>query len=396
VILLDSNAGAPLHPKVMAALSDFLREQAEGEAALGNPSSTHAYGRRASAMVERAREAMLRTLNAAPSEWAIVFTSGGTEANQLAIRGYLERRLREGGGRPAWALSPLDHHCVLDLAEEMEARGVRIVRLEARDTGEVVGQPGASIDLVSAMRVNNETGIVQERSPLFPVDVTSHIQSSPNLPQTPLWHTDFVAGWGKTDLDLSRPGSPDLVAIAGHKVGALSGVGALVHRRSIALDPLIRGKQQSGARGGTENLVGIRSLLAVAENWDLIRAEASGLAEMRDEFERRLVERHPAIRITGKGLPRAPQVSHFVVPGLKRSISLVEQLDLRGFAVSSGSACSSAVPEPSHVLTAMGIGRVDALNAVRVSLHPGTRREDLTGLVEALDAILSRYESRQA
>jgi cysteine desulfurase len=139
--------------------------------------------------------------------------------------------------------------------------------------------------------------------------------------------------------------------------------------------------------------MGIRSLLAIAEGWTQIREEFESLRVLRDDFETRLCARFPNVSITGAGQPRAPHLSHFVFRGYPKALPLVAQLDLRGFAVSSGSACASAIPEPSHVLLALGLPKTDALNALRVSLHPGTRREDLTGLLDALESILKRYET---
>jgi cysteine desulfurase len=244
--------------------------------------------------------------------------------------------------------------------------------------------------LVSVMGVNNETGLIQP-SPFL----TSHIQSKKPSPRNTVQalHSDQVAGWGKADIDLSNPEAPDLVAIAGHKLGGISGIGALIYRKEIGLEPLLRGNQQDGLRGGTENLMGIRSLLALAEEWNRIREEIEALRPLRDEFESGLRARFPKATVTGAEQPRAPHLSHFVFRGYPKALPLVAQLDLRGFAVSSGSACASAVPEPSHVLLALGLPKTDAVNALRVSLYPGTTREDLTGLLDALESILKRYET---
>jgi cysteine desulfurase len=243
--------------------------------------------------------------------------------------------------------------------------------------------------LISTMAVNNETGIVQNYS-----SITSHIQCTRTpFPKTSALHSDFVAGWGKVEFDLSQAGAPDFVALAGHKLGGLSGIGALVYRKRFEIDPVLRGNQQAGLRGGTENLFGIRSLLALTEAWERIRGETESLRALRDEFESGLKARFPRIEITGDAGARAPHISHFVFKGISKALPLVAQLDLRGFAVSSGSACASAIPEPSHVLLALGMSKTDALNALRVSLHPGSTREDLTGLLAALESILKRYET---
>jgi cysteine desulfurase len=260
----------------------------------------------------------------------------------------------------------------------MTKRGEEIELLPTTRQGEVRGIETLSekTKLLSVIGVGNETGIVHHQ-------LTSHILSTlfPSPKERPLWHTDFVAGWGRVDLDLSLPNSPDLVAIAGQKLGGLSGVGGLVHRRSIAVD-----------RPGTPNLIGIHSLLALAKNWADIVSEVEKLRDLRDSFERRLRERFQNIVITGVDLPRTPNVSHFRFPGFKKDLSLVQQLDLKGFALSAGSACASGSPRPSHVLTAMGLSDIDAKNALRMSLHPGICEADLTSFLDALGEILKRYE----
>lgn len=391
--LLDSNAGAPIHPFVVEALSAFLNQ---APPYLGNPSSLHSFGRDASASVAAARSSLLKTFRADPAQWNVTFTSGGTEANQLGIRGALETglalfRVREGP-QPHWLVSPTEHACVLDLIEPMKRAGVAVTVLPVRENGDVVLTPRdlSESTLISVVGVNNETGRVQ--SAFLKGDVTSHILSVKDHPKRAILQTDYVAGWGKEPLDLSRAGAPDLVAIAGHKLGALSGVGALIHRKTLKLAPLLLGSQQNGLRGGTENLLGILSIKTLSDRWEEVSAAVRNLSDLRDRFERELKARIPRARITHSEEARAPHLSHFSFPGLPKSLSLVQQLDLRGYAVSSGSACASHTVEPSHVLLALGFNRTDALNSLRVSLHPGNRWEDLNGLLDALEFILKRNE----
>jgi cysteine desulfurase len=402
-ILLDSNAGAPLHPRVREALFAFLDHD---HTRLGNPSSLHTFGRAAHDALESAKAAVLSTLKADAKEWDLVFTSGGTESNQWAVRGVLDSALSrfQAGERqtpPVWWVSPLEHACVLELIPEMEVRGVKIRTLELTRDGEILfpeATPSEKADLISMIGVNNETGLFQ--SFLRP-NLTSHILSAEiTSSQRTLFHTDYVAGWGKGDLDLSLPhGTPDLVAITAHKLGGLPGIGALIYRKSLRLSALIPGTQQGGHRGGTENLLGILSMRALAEHWQEIRNETNGLAALRDRFEEELLRRIPLARITGKSeqsrgeptLERAPHLSHFVFPGLKRGYSLVQLLDVRGFALSSGSACASQASEPSHVLRAMGFNEWDALNSLRLSLHPGNTWDELEGLLQALEQISQRF-----
>ncbi len=394
--LLDSNAGAPLHPFVVEALRVFLpAEKAERPRFLGNPSSIHSFGRDAASEIEAARLAILKTLGASPEEWQVTFTSGGSEANQLAVMGTFGRALRDyrrGGAsnspdpRPKWVVSGVEHSCVRVLVEPLRREGVEIVVLPTRPDGEpdlrIEALEGAT--LVSILGVGNETGIFHHYQ-------TSHILSAENVSQNrPSYHTDFVAGWGKGDLDLSTSPEIDFVSIAAQKLGGLTGCGALIHRRSLSLEPQILGNQQSGLRGGTENLFGILSLRALAERWAEVRVEIDGLSGLRDRFETELRRRFPRVVVTGGGRPRAPHLSHFFLPGFSKDLSLVPQLDLQGFALSSGSACASRTVEPSEVLLAMGVKRIDALNALRVSLYPGNRWEELESFLDALEKIVAR------
>jgi cysteine desulfurase len=376
-ILLDSNAGAPLHPAVREALFAFLgTQESASEESTGNPSSLHAYGRKSSAIIAAAEAAILKTVQAPPSEWSVTFTSSGTEANQLGIRSVLEPAIATGKGA-VWAVSEIEHSCVLDLIPEMKGRGVEIRMLKANASGEV-NELGVAegANLLSVIGVGNETGILHDL-------LTSHILSAKNDSTTrkTVVHRDFVAGWGKKELNLSAPFSPDLIAISGHKLGGLSGVGALIHRKSNLIK-----------RKGTPNLAGITGMKALAEDWPNVVSGIAQLATIRDAFEIELLKRFLKVVLTGEGLGRAPNVSHFYFPGLKKDLSLVPLLDLRGFAVSSGSACASGAPQPSHVLLAMGLSELDARNALRVSLHPRNSGEELTAFLDALGEILKRNE----
>ncbi|MBC7386035.1 MAG: aminotransferase class V-fold PLP-dependent enzyme [Cryobacterium sp.] len=399
-ILLDANAGAPLHPRVKKALSAFLLSSSPGQAGyLGNPSSGHSLGRAAEFLLNAARSSILKTFQASPEDWQVTFTSGGTEANQLAVRGTLDRALKQQssgeGPDPHWIVSPVEHSCVRGLIEPMQAAGVRVTLAGIDGDGEVTHPASEcqSATLISVIGVNNETGRIQPF--ISTPTLTSHILSAGNSTEHhPLLHVDLVAGWGKVDLDLSVPGCPDLVAIAAHKLGGLPGVGALIHRKSCGLEPQVIGSQEAGLRGGTENILGILSLKVIADEWISTRAEIEALRAHRDRFEIELKKRLSLAKITAADRSRAPHLSHFSLIGLSRSISIIEQLDLKGFAVAAGSACASQVPEPSHVLLAMGLGATDALNSVRVSLHSESTWEELALFLDALESILKRHDTR--
>lgn len=371
-ILLDSNAGAPLHPFVKKALFAFLN----ADESIANPASVHSLGRSAADYIAETEKGILKTFNASPSEWSVVFTSGGTESNQLAIRSAFDS-LSSTGAR-AWAFSEIEHSCVLNMQEEMSKRGARYLKVRPSSFGEIPAdaQEWKEASLISVIGVGNETGIQQP-------SITSHIQSAHSFIKKPIFHMDFVAGWGKAVLDLSQPDSPDFVAIAGHKLGGLPGSGAILHRKRIRV-----------IREGTPNFIGIVGLRALTENWTAITEEYLNLKILRDRFEFELMHRFPKVIITGQNRERVLNVSHFYFPNLNRNLSLVTGLDIRGFAVSSGSACASQVPAPSHVLLAMGLDPIDARNALRVSLHPGNTWSDLEGLLNALSEIFRRYEER--
>jgi cysteine desulfurase len=359
---------------VRKALFAFL----ESDLPAGNPASTHAFGRPSASLIASARASILRTLQANPSEWTVTFTGSGTEANQLAVRSalgpFIEKRIPS-----VWAVSEVEHACVLDLIPEMKRAGVEVRSLKPNAAGKVNEFEAArGANLLSVIGVGNETGIHHH-------SLTSHILcaefTTPNA--RPLVHVDLVAGWGKVALDLSASGAPDFVAIAGHKLGGLAGTGALIHRRSL---PVVR--------EGTPNLAGIVALKTISDQWSEVVGEIARLAPLRDAFETELRIRLPRAVITGDGLPRAPNVSHFYFPGFEKDLSLVSLLDSRGFAVSAGSACAAGAPDPSHVLLAMGIPRVDARNAIRLSLHPGNTTEELREFLEALASIVKRHEAR--
>lgn len=372
-ILLDSNAGAPLHSSVKRALFAFL----DTGFPVGNPSSTHAVGRAAAAYLAEAEAAILRTFRVSPRDWSVTFTGGGTEANQLAVRSALRSSVQEGEASK-WAVSGVEHACVRDLFPEMEREGVRVQTLPTDRTGEVKGIESAlkEAKLLSVIGVGNETGIFQHH-------LTSHIlkRMKAQNERLPFVHVDYVAGWGKAALDLSEDGAPDFVTIAGHKLGGLSGSGALVHRKAFRVE-----------RPGTPNLAGIVALRALADQWGDIVGAIERLAALRDAFETELSRRFPSVLIAGSTLPRVPTVSHFRFPGLRKNISLVEQLDLRGFAVSAGSACASHSREASHVLLAMGVPDLEARNSVRLSLHCENSADELAEFLDALSAILKRHE----
>ncbi len=336
---------------------------------VGNPSSVHAEGRAARAAVEGARAAVAVLAGADPA-W-IAFTSGGTEANNLALAG-------AGSGRrilasavehdsvlqaaPDGALLPVDRHGVLDLGT--------LDRVLAATEGPA---------LVSLMLVNNETGVIQ---PVAEAAAIAHRHGA-------LLHCDAVQAAGRVPLDLDALGA-DLLTLSAHKIGGPKGVGALALRPGLALSPLLRGGgQERRMRAGTENVAGIVGFGRAAE---LALAELDrqhAVAALRDRLEAALSARAPGTPLHGAGAPRVANTSCVGMAGVPSEVQVMA-FDLAGIAVSAGSACSSGKVKPSHVLAAMGLPAAEAACAVRISLGPGTTEAEIDRIVEAWTALRAR------
>jgi cysteine desulfurase len=353
---LDWNATARLRPQARDAITAALD-------VTGNPSSVHGAGRAARRLVERAREQVAGLVGALPSD--VVFTSGGTEANALALGPALGERLlisaiehpsvRSGGRFAAFEDVPATPDGVVDLKA-----------LERRLT------PGGT--LVSVMLANNETGVVQ---PICEVAELVHRADG-------LLHVDAVQGPGRIVCDFKELGV-DLMTLSGHKIGGPQGVGALIRRPGLDVAPLIKGGgQERGARAGTENVAAIAGFGAAAE---AVRAgfaeEVSRMTALRDLIEVGIRQRAPAATIFGDGGQRLPNTTLFAVPGMKAETAVIG-FDLEGVAVSSGAACSSGKVAPSHVLAAMGVEPGLAGAAIRVSLGYSTAESEITTFLNAL------------
>ncbi|MCH8153708.1 MAG: cysteine desulfurase [Proteobacteria bacterium] len=364
-VYLDYNATTPVRPEAAAAVADAL-------ALTGNASSVHRFGRLARRKLEDAREAVA-ALVGAPAE-RVVFTSGGTEANNLALTGAgCARRLVSAG----------EHDSVLNAAAGAEGGAERIplrrdgvVDLDALEAR--LGEDSRPA-LVSVMLANNETGVIQ---PVARAAETAHGRGA-------LVHCDAVQGAGKIPVDMAALGV-DLLSLSAHKLGGPQGVGALIVAEGIALAPLmLGGGQERRHRAGTENLPGIAGFGAAAECALAGLERMAGLAELRDRLERRLRARAPEIKIYGAGAPRLSNTSCFGVPGLAAETQVMA-LDLAGIAVSAGAACSSGKVAPSHVLGAMGASEAEAGSAIRISLGWDSGAPDIERFLEAWSALYSR------
>lgn len=347
-----------------------------GAEAFGNPSSAHGFGRRARVGLEQARRQIAEAFGVEPG--TVVFTSGGTEADNLAVLGPA-LAARERGDPMHVVVTATEHKAVLAAAHEVEQLG---------GTSRVVPTgPDGLIDLteldraleerpavVSVMWVNNETGVVQ------PIEHIAERCDERGV----LFHTDAVQAVGKLPVSLTRFRSI-MLTISGHKIGAPKGVGALIVRDRHAVHPLVHGGgQQAGTRPGTENVAGIVGLgraveLAVAEQAE----EAERLEALRNDLAARLTSEIPDLVVVAADSPRAPHVLNVAVPGTE-SEALLMHLDLAGVAASSGSACTTGSVEPSHVLSAMQVPQALALAALRFSLGHASTPDDVSRAAEAV------------
>jgi cysteine desulfurase len=364
-VYLDWNATTPLRPEAKAAI-------AQAWELAGNPSSVHAEGRQARRMVEDARTALAAAVGAAPR--SVVFTSGGTEANALA----LTPGARRAGERPVQRLlvSAIEHASVLSVgrfAPDLVHRiGVTPDGLIDLDQLRRALENGPTA-LVSIMAANNETGAVQ------PVAAAAEIVHSAGS----LLHVDAIQALGKLPFDIKELGA-DLVSLSAHKIGGPKGIGALIAAEGIeGIDPLLRGGgQERGHRAGTENVVGIAGFgAAVAMAVGSLEEDTARLEILRNRLERGLKQTSGTIIFSEK-IPRIPNTTLFTVPGLRAETAVIG-FDLAGIAVSSGAACSSGKVQPSHVLEAMGFGPKIAQGAVRLSLGWSTSEADIDRCLEA-------------
>ena len=380
-IYLDHAATTPVRDEVFEAMRPFFGTR------FGNPSSTHRWGREARAALDEARERLARCLGARSDE--ICFTSGGTEADNLAILGAW-RAMREKGRR-AVVSSPIEHKAVLGaihqaVHEGAEERSIDIdgdgcVSINSFDT--LVDD---SVAVCSVMWVNNEIGTVQPLPTL-----AEHARE-----RGVLMHTDAVQAFGKVEIDAGKQ-QFDLLSISGHKIGAPKGIGALFVRRGTPLEPLVHGGMQERARRpGTENVANIIGFaraaeLAVGER----EQECRRIEALRDKLESAILERVPDAVVHARNTTRAPHVLNLSVPGTD-SESLLMALDLKGIACSGGSACSSGSISPSHVLVAIGVSPELASAAIRMSLGSLTTDESVSRVSEVFPALAQKARQLSA
>jgi cysteine desulfurase len=377
-IYLDHNATTPVLPVVVDAMAAALREE------FGNPSSVHHFGQRAKAVIDHARSAVAALLGGDPSE--IVFTSGGTEADNFAIRGTAEAL--EPSGRRHLIGTTIEHEAVINTLKALGKRGWEITLLPVGETGIV--SPDAlkaalrnDTALVSVMHANNEIGTIQ------PIAELARLARERGAH----FHTDAVQTAGKIPIDVKALGV-DLLSISAHKFYGPKGVGAIWIRRGLRLLPIMTGgKHERNRRAGTENVAGIAGMGAAAE---VARAkmteESARVGMLRDSLEAGILKTVPGTVVNGALSPRVPNTTNISFDRIEAE-SLLIALDLEGIAVSTGSACSSGTLEPSHVLKAMGFPPHRTQNSIRFSLGAATSKADVDRVIAVLPGIVEKLRN---
>jgi len=375
-IYLDHAATTPVRPEVVEAMTPFYGPR------FGNPSSLHRWGREARAALDEARERLAACLGARSDE--VFFTSGGTEADNLAILGGW--RARQAEGRNAVVTTPIEHKAVLGAVHQASREGAeeRLCRVDANGIVDVASFDALTktgVALASVMWMNNEIGTIQ------PIATMAGMAKERDV----LFHTDGVQAFGKVEID-ARKVPFDFLAVSGHKIGAPKGCGAAFVRRGTVLESLFHGgTQERGKRPGTENVAAAIGLARAAEMACAERErEVSRLRGLRQELEKGLREKIPDAVIHGFGAAeRAPHIVNVSVPGVD-SESMLMALDLQGIGCSAGSACQAGTASPSHVLTAIGASRELVNGAIRMSLGSLNDAKSVERVVEVFAKLVAK------
>lgn len=373
-VYLDYNATTPVNPEVLDAMLPYLAQN------YGNASSIHSLGQRARGAVDHARESVAALLCAAPSE--IVFTSGGTEADNLAIFGVVAAS--SNASRHVITTS-IEHHAVLNACQALEKDGVEVTYVPVGRDGivepdEIRRALRPDTILISAMHANNELGTIQ------PIEEIGRIAREADV----YLHCDAVQSAGKLPLDLKRMGV-DLLSISAHKIYGPKGAGALYVRAATPLEPQFHGgHHERDRRPGTENVPGIVGLGKAAElARECLVPDASRIAALRDRLEDSLLTIIPSMHVNGDRNRRVANTTNLTFASAGGE-ALVIALDLQGVACSTGAACSSGVVEPSHVLLAIGLTRDEARSSIRLSLGSPTTEEDIERAIAVMPAVVER------
>ena len=370
-VYLDNNATTPLLPEVFEAMRPYFFEK------FGNASSIHQQGQQARGAVEQAREQVAELLNCRPAE--IVFTSGGTEGDNLALFGLM---------KPGDHLitSAVEHHAVLNACKRLEETGCAVTYLPVDgralvDPDDVRRALRPETKLISIILANNETGVLQPMNEIGKIAVEADVY----------FHTDAVQAAGKIPLDVKEIGC-DLLTITGHKMHGPQGAGALYVRKGTLLQPLFYGgRHERSRRAGTENLAGIVGLGRVAEiaRAGFVDGSVMKMAALRDRLEHALLDRIDQAGLNSAGAPRVPNTTNIHLDCIEGE-AMVIALDLKGLSVSTGAACSSGAIEPSHVLVAMGLSADQARASLRFSLGKQNTDEDIDFAIQLVPEIVGR------
>lgn len=377
-VYLDYNATTPPAPEVAEAMAGALRD------VFGNASSVHAFGQQAKAALDQARQQVAALVGSDASE--VVFTSGGTESDGLALRGVAEAA--EAGERREIIVSAIEHEAVLNTARALARRGWRVIHLPVDASGvvdpdrlrEVIS---ARTALVSVMHANNETGAIQ---PIAELAAIAHNQGA-------VMHTDAVQSAGKLALD-ARALDVDLLSISAHKCYGPKGAGALwVRRGTRVVSQMTGGRQERSRRAGTENVPAIVGFgVAAARAREALADEAPRLASLRDRLERGVLARVPGTVVNAGEAARVPNTANISFDRVEAE-SLLIALDLEGIAVSTGSACSSGTLEPSHVLKAMGLPAGRTQSSIRFSLGRPTTDAEIDRVLDVLPGLVEKLRA---
>ena len=377
-VYLDHNATTPVAPEAIDVMVRVLRDD------FGNPSSVHRFGQQAKAVLDEARTSVSALIGAEPSE--LVFTSGGTESDNAALRGVAEAL--EPTGRRHLVATAIEHEAVLVTLKALARRGWRTTLLPVDDTGIVTvdALEAALTDdtaIVSVMHANNEIGTIQ---PVVELARAAHRRGA-------LFHTDAVQSVAKVPVDVRALGV-DLLSLSAHKFNGPKGAGALWIKRGTRLTPILTGgKHERTRRAGTENVPAIAGMGAAARLGRVKIEEMSGrVAALRDRLEREILERIPGTMVNGSREARVPNTTNISFERIEAE-SLLIALDLEGIAVSTGAACSSGTLEPSHVLRAMGLPTHRAQNSIRFSLGADNTGAEVDYLLEKLPKAVEKLRS---